>query len=457
MSKLAQLSAIVLGSCAFGQCDPAWSDAPGQIGLADGYAEAAVAWDDGGGEDLYVGGSFTKIGGLNGLRGVGRWDPQTGEYSRMGSGISFGSSNGFVTSIQPFDAGGGRLLVVGGFFASAGGQAGTQSLAAWDGSAWRSLGAGFVAPEAVWSLEVGDLGDGGLLYLAGGFQQIAGMACSGVASWDGVAFGVLGDGLGMTGFSPFVNETAIWDDGSGVALYAVGRFESIDGVDAALAARFRPASGWERIGPGLVAVDAITTLDAAAVFDDGRGEALYVAGSPFRASGQGFNSSVLRWDGVAWESVGQNVGGRVTDLRVWDDGTGPALYLSGTATPGINYLARLEDGSWEIYLGGVAGPAIPPSNFPSVFGLGEFRGDLVVCGNYTTMGDGGTSNGVALITTCAGDCVADFNGDGMVDTRDMIAFLNAWSAGEDSADIDGNGIVDTRDVITFLNLWTSGC
>jgi hypothetical protein len=54
-------------------------------------------------------------------------------------------------------------------------------------------------------------------------------------------------------------------------------------------------------------------------------------------------------------------------------------------------------------------------------------------------------------------CVADFNGDGTVDTRDVIAFLNAWNAGDSSADIDGNGVVDTRDVIAFLNQWTAGC
>jgi probable HAF family extracellular repeat protein len=54
-------------------------------------------------------------------------------------------------------------------------------------------------------------------------------------------------------------------------------------------------------------------------------------------------------------------------------------------------------------------------------------------------------------------CTADFNGDGGVDTRDVIAFLNAWVAGQGSADIDGNGVVDTRDVIAFLNLWTTGC
>lgn len=56
-----------------------------------------------------------------------------------------------------------------------------------------------------------------------------------------------------------------------------------------------------------------------------------------------------------------------------------------------------------------------------------------------------------------GGCVGDFNGDGVVDTRDVIAFLNAWSAGQASADCDGNGIVDTRDVICFLNAWTAGC
>jgi len=56
-----------------------------------------------------------------------------------------------------------------------------------------------------------------------------------------------------------------------------------------------------------------------------------------------------------------------------------------------------------------------------------------------------------------GSCVADFNADGAVDTRDVIAFLNAWNAGDTSADIDGNSVIDTRDVIAFLNVWNAGC
>ncbi len=55
------------------------------------------------------------------------------------------------------------------------------------------------------------------------------------------------------------------------------------------------------------------------------------------------------------------------------------------------------------------------------------------------------------------DCVAAFNGDGTVNTLDMLAFLNAWAAGDSSADINGDGEVNTLDVLAFLNLWSAGC
>jgi len=55
------------------------------------------------------------------------------------------------------------------------------------------------------------------------------------------------------------------------------------------------------------------------------------------------------------------------------------------------------------------------------------------------------------------DCVADFNGDGSVNTQDVLAFLNAWTAGDDTADINGDGSINTQDVLAFLNLWTAGC
>jgi hypothetical protein len=58
----------------------------------------------------------------------------------------------------------------------------------------------------------------------------------------------------------------------------------------------------------------------------------------------------------------------------------------------------------------------------------------------------------------AGDeCVADFNGDGTVNTVDVLAFLNAWTAGDASGDLNGDGTNNTLDVLAFLNAWSAGC
>ena len=54
-------------------------------------------------------------------------------------------------------------------------------------------------------------------------------------------------------------------------------------------------------------------------------------------------------------------------------------------------------------------------------------------------------------------CLPDFNSDGMVDTLDVLGFLNAWSAGDPEADFNGDGAVNTLDVLAFLDAWAAGC
>ena len=56
-----------------------------------------------------------------------------------------------------------------------------------------------------------------------------------------------------------------------------------------------------------------------------------------------------------------------------------------------------------------------------------------------------------------GPCPPDFNGDCAVNTLDMLAFLNAWTAGDDRADWNHDGGVNTLDVLGFLNDWVAGC
>ncbi|MBK7403349.1 MAG: agmatine deiminase family protein [Phycisphaerales bacterium] len=72
-------------------------------------------------------------------------------------------------------------------------------------------------------------------------------------------------------------------------------------------------------------------------------------------------------------------------------------------------------------------------------------------------GIGDDVNDADFVITGSGSCIADFNGDGLVNTQDVLSFLNAWSAHDQSADVNGDGSVNTLDVTAFLNAWTSGC
>ncbi|MBK7406164.1 MAG: hypothetical protein IPJ41_16550 [Phycisphaerales bacterium] len=54
-------------------------------------------------------------------------------------------------------------------------------------------------------------------------------------------------------------------------------------------------------------------------------------------------------------------------------------------------------------------------------------------------------------------CPSDFNGDGDVNTIDVLDFLNAWTIHDPSADFNHDGVVNTLDVLAFLNAWVRGC
>ncbi len=67
------------------------------------------------------------------------------------------------------------------------------------------------------------------------------------------------------------------------------------------------------------------------------------------------------------------------------------------------------------------------------------------------------SRGIAVLAVQTGGCAADFNGDGSVNTLDVLAFLNAWGSGDPRGDFNGDGAVNTLDVLAFLNAWSIGC
>jgi hypothetical protein len=54
-------------------------------------------------------------------------------------------------------------------------------------------------------------------------------------------------------------------------------------------------------------------------------------------------------------------------------------------------------------------------------------------------------------------CVADWNGDGVVDFNDLLEFVNDYVADLPRADLNGDGVIDFNDLLEFLNRHNGGC
>ena len=114
------------------------------------------------------------------------------------------------------------------------------------------------------------------------------------------------------------------------------------------------------------------------------------------------------------------------------------------------------DGAW-----GEVGTIWPPdAEEGDEFGrFLDYDGSRAVLSNFPDDNENGTNAGSVWVQdfACVDGCGADFDGNGIVDTRDFIVFLAAWAAGDWLADFNADGEVDTRDFIAFLGAWAAGC
>jgi len=355
--------------------------------VTNGQVSALAVFDDGTGEALYAGGSFSSAGGAPIARiarwdgtafsavgsnlgigqvhalqvfddgsgpalyaagflpgGVRRWDGTT--WTGLGTGLfSNGGGNGSVYALAEFDDGTGPALYAAGRFDLADGQPAPQ-IARWDGSAWGPVGAGFFLPlvPVVYSLEVFDEGSGPRLFAGGLFNQSGGVPLNHIAAWDGTSWSARGVWMNNA-----VRAMAAVPAAGGAALFVGGDFTfTLDGEWGCIA-RWSGAS-WVSPAPGLDGyVYALARFDAG----DGTGDALYVAGE-FRRAGDLPLRGLARWSGHDWSSIGalaRATGEPVGSvLGSFDLGSGPALYLGGSfdhvggvAASGV---ARWDGVSW---------------------------------------------------------------------------------------------------------------
>ena len=208
----------------------------------------------------------------------------------------------------------------------------------------------------VLALAVFDDGSGPALYAGGRFLAAAGHRVNNVAKWDGIAWSALGvapnQGVAVE-VGEEVRALAVFNDGTGDALYVGGRFETAGGVTVNNIAKW-DGSSWSALGsPAQPGVDG--SVWALAVYDDGSGPALYVGGQFCQVDGSQVKG-IARWEsGGSWSSlVGPGQTGlsacSVRSLEVWNDGAGEAIFVGGRFGEAdgmtVNNLVRW-DGLWS--------------------------------------------------------------------------------------------------------------
>ncbi|HEV8632370.1 MAG TPA: hypothetical protein VGV61_18795, partial [Thermoanaerobaculia bacterium] len=181
------------------------------------------------------------------------------------------------------------------------------------------------------AMAVYDDGTGPALYVGGDYLRTDGTTAHHLLVWKG-------DRLAALPAAPNgpVHSLQVFNEGGGPKLYAGGAFTSAGGVAVRNLARWN-GSTWSDVGGGVESCGVSGGVDALAVFDLGQGPRLYVGGDFISVGAGAAADLVAAWDGSAWTGFGPSAGcpglfsyGRaVFALARYDDGTGPALYAAG--------------------------------------------------------------------------------------------------------------------------------
>ncbi|MFG0285352.1 MAG: hypothetical protein ACF8R7_13115 [Phycisphaerales bacterium JB039] len=442
------MSLLRLATLAALTAAPAWAQCPG--GWAPGFGEP--------GFDQFISAMATLDDGSGPALYVGgsftRWGDEPvskiarregGTWAPIGAGL--GPGNGTVHGLIIHDDGRGAALFAGGDFSHAEGRL-VNSIARWSGTRWEDL-AGGVNGTVRNALLTYDDGTGPALYVGGNFTAAGGAQALRLARWDGAGWSAVGGGV--SGEKETIRALAIFDDGRGPAMYVAGSFASAGGVAASNVARWDGAR-WEALGEGVN--DLVRGM---IVFDDGSGPALYLTGHPTLAGGKPVNR-IARWDGRQWSAVGDGFNDIGRRMVIHDDGAGPALLVVGNFTEADGrpapHVARWDGSAWSGLGTGLDG------NVFGVASLADEAGPSLYVGGFFAQAGGYDSGMVARwMNRCAGD----MNCDGRIDGFDLDPFTLAVSdpaafaaqypgCPRLRADVNGDDLVDERDIEPMLKL-----
>jgi hypothetical protein len=297
--------------------------------LSDGTDGTVYTIVSDGAGNLYVGGQFTTAGGVA-VNNVAKWDGTA--FTALDNGL-----NNAVVDIA-IDAAG-QVYAVGKFTDVGGGTAGAINYAAvWNGSSWAEVGDGLDnAADGV------AVGPDGYVYIVGRFTDAgtgAGVVASpGIVRWTGTAWQALGTAVSGASNTIYPNALTFTLDGD---LVIGGNFTTAGGIACNGIARW-DGSAWNAMGQGLttIATERVITLVTAP-------NGVVYAGGDFVNFADFDADYVAAWNGANWEPLGDNLLSGAVYHVDYNDGL---LYASGnisipTAARGADKIATWNGSAW---------------------------------------------------------------------------------------------------------------
>jgi hypothetical protein len=203
-------------------------------------------------------------------------------------------------------------------------------------------------------------------------------------------------------------------------------------------------------------------------WDDGSGTSLYAGFWSNTFYPPLSTQGILRWTGTEWVSVGGGVYGTtsqvgsVLDMKVFDDGTGPALFVLGrfnrAGDPGgipANNIAKWDGTNWHALAGGVGwGLSLAVAD--------DGRGPSLFVGGLFGHAGGGQVGGIAQWVGCKGNrqCYVDCDNNRVLNANDFQCFMNRFAAKHPHANCDQSTAapaINAADFQCFLNKYAQGC
>ncbi len=338
----------------------------------------AIARDSKG--NLYVGGSFTAIGGsdINTYNGIVKWNGS--RWEALGQGLR----NGIVYTIA-IDSN--DNVYAGGSF-RASGDITTDGLAKWNGTEWQplwrritDLGTANVTVKALHFDTQGNLYAGGTFRKIEILNSTQILEASGIAVWNGTQWSALGAGTGTNDNASYNDVEAITSDSSG-NVYVGGRFytvrnstDPLDHISASGIARW-DGSQWARMGSSGTTQGVKYNHQNGYVYTmQMMGNALYVGGF-FNTAGEIATNSVAKWENGSWHSVGYPQTATCHTLTADPVGN---IYAGGSSYDEENQITRIFRYNGSQWTGLDHFYGAPPTIFCL---LAPAANELYIGGNY---------------------------------------------------------------------------